>query len=78
MKLAYQKQADFNEPTSKWKSRPVILVQLLHKDQGVAALALIDSGADCSVFHSSFAKALGIDYKKGRRSDGMSVATPPQ
>jgi hypothetical protein len=77
MKLAYQKQADFNEPPSKWKSRPVIWVQLFHENRGVAALALIDSGADCSVFHTSLAQALGIDYTKGRRTDGVGVSTTP-
>jgi hypothetical protein len=56
-------------PSSKasepWISRPVISIRLTHNGKTVGFDALIDSGADSSVFNSQVAKALGIDLQSG-------------
>jgi aspartyl protease len=60
MKFRYQKQVDYLHPQLPWKSRPFVRVRLSFNDQHQAVFALIDSGADVSLFHISMAKTLGI------------------
>ena len=44
--------------------RPIIPVTLYYKNREVTYLALIDSGADFSIFHSDLVDILGIDLSK--------------
>jgi hypothetical protein len=46
---------------------PVIPVGLRYRDKSVVVSALIDSGADLCLFHSSIGRALGIDIENGRK-----------
>lgn len=79
MKFDYLRQPNFLNPNQPWISRPVIPVALLHKDKSIKVLALVDSGADISLFHASLARELGIDLANGRKeifrgiSEGQGV-----
>jgi len=45
--------------------KPVITVVLSHNDIKVRTLALIDSGADMSLFDADLAEVLGLKLKSG-------------
>lgn len=45
--------------------KPIIPLWLFHKKAFVRLEALIDSGADFSVFHSEIAEVLGVHWKSG-------------
>lgn len=74
MKFPYLKQPSSLRPGAPWISRPLIPVRLFHSDKQVTVYALIDSGADVSVFHSSIARGLGIDPGFGRRSQAYGIS----
>lgn len=46
---------------------PVIPVGLRYQGKSVGVLALVDSGADLCLFHSSIGRALGIDVESGEK-----------
>jgi hypothetical protein len=60
--------------------RPVIRVELLYEGQAVPCTALIDSGADVSIFHADIGEALGIDVRSGERgiSNGLNDVSPDE
>jgi hypothetical protein len=68
MNFRYERQVDFRNPRLPWTSRPIVRVRLSFGDRRQAVLALIDSGADITLFHISLAKTLGIEHfeREGR------------
>ena len=46
--------------------RPVIPVEILHKDIAVPCEVLVDSGADICIFDAQIAEILGIELKTGK------------
>lgn len=74
MKFDYLKQPNFLNPQKPWISRPLIPVRLLHKEKHLDVYALIDSGADASVFHSSIARELGINIESGRQEQFSGIS----
>jgi hypothetical protein len=76
MKFPYLKQPTLN-PQRPWISRPLIPVRLFYKDKYLDIYALIDSGADVSLFHSSIAKKLGMDLKAGRKEKASGISGDP-
>ena len=52
--------------SAKWIKRPMLEIEVFGKTNG-KFLALIDSGADCSLFNIQIAQALGIDLSKAKR-----------
>jgi hypothetical protein len=74
MKFDYLKQPNFLNPQKPWISRPVIPVRLSYKDKYLDVYALIDSGADASIFHSSIAKELDIDIVSGRKEKFFGIS----
>lgn len=74
MKFDYLKQPNFLNPAKPWISRPLIPIRLTHQDKHLDVYALVDSGADVSVFHSSIAKELGIDIQSGRKEKFFGIA----
>lgn len=74
MKFEYLKQPNFADPNRPWVSRPLIPVRLFHKDKQVDVYALVDSGADVSLFHTSLAKELGIDITNGRKQTFFGIS----
>jgi len=77
MKFDYQKFPSTVSSTSAWINKPIIRIRLAHGDKAVMTDALIDSGADTSLFHSSLATKLGIDLKSGIRKDFYGIAGDP-
>ena len=53
--------------------RPVIPIKVINNDQVVRYEALVDSGADRSIFHSEVADALGIRMTAGEASGFMGA-----
>jgi hypothetical protein len=64
MKFPYLKIPHSN-PSKKWISRPIILVTLHGPKGSVNVNALLDSGADKSLFSSQIAEEIGLDLKEG-------------
>src|SRR6266508_36884 len=55
-------------------ARPMLIVRLHHPpDPPFQTLAIVDSGADTSVFHVSIAAQLGIDLATARRGTATGV-----
>jgi len=77
MKFDYQKQPVLDDPGKSWIARPYIPVELSHEGKNVRVYALIDSGADTSLFHSSLGRELGIDVESGRKSSFFGIAEGP-
>ena len=63
MKFRYVK-IPTGDPHKKWISRPMISIVLYGPRGSIIVDALIDSGADRSLFHISLARAIGIDVSK--------------
>lgn len=64
MKFPYLKLPS-SDPKRKWISRPYILIKI-HGPKGIwEGYALIDSGADRSVFNIQIAEKIGLDLSKG-------------
>jgi hypothetical protein len=66
MRYKYQKIRSRENP-SEILLEPIIPVGLRYGDKVVFVTALIDSGAELCLFHSSIAKSLGIDLENGRK-----------
>ena len=60
MKYPYWKVAP-EQPTDPWIRRPLVRVTLTGPKRSLPFAALVDSGADHSLFHVDVAEALGID-----------------
>ncbi len=54
-------------PNRKYALRPVLPVLIKNNGQKINYGAIIDSGADHSVFHSEIGKLLGIEIEKGKK-----------
>ena len=74
MKFPYERQLDPHGPELRWTSRPIVRVKLSFGDRQLAVLALIDSGADVTLFHVSLAKALGIQVQTGREGRVFGIS----
>lgn len=74
MKFDYLKQPNFLNPNKPWISRPLIPVRLLYNNKYLDVYALIDSGADASIFHYSIGKELGIDVEAGRKEKFFGIS----
>ncbi len=65
MKFDYYKMKT-GDPKREWLIYPLIPIRLSAKGRTIQLLALIDSGADVSLFHSSIAAKLGLDTDIGQ------------
>jgi hypothetical protein len=77
MKFEYLKQPNFANPSATWISRPMLNVKLSQGNESANILALVDSGADCSLFHSSVAEILGINVQDGRHQQFFGISATP-
>ena len=59
--------------------RPVIPIEILHKDIGVPYEVLVDSGADICIFDAQIAEILGINLKTGKEQKvaGLTGVSEP-
>jgi hypothetical protein len=74
MKFEYRKQPNFADPNKPWISRPMLPLKLSCRGKTVEVFALVDSGADTSLFHASLARTLGIDLMSGRKQTFFGIA----
>ena len=81
MKFPYKKFSVQPRPSGPASivARPVIPIHVTSK-QRVAYEALVDSGADYSIFHAEVGEAIGLEVRKGHRVlfAGVSGATHVQ
>jgi len=72
--MKYQYAPVYNPDTKqKLKKRPVVEIELFGKTSTVKTLALIDSGADRSLFNIQFAKEVGIDFTNAREEGFIGI-----
>src|SRR3990170_2222472 len=69
MRFSYK---SFGEGQSA-QSRPVIPITLRYGRRSLTCEALIDSGADYSIFGLEFAEELGIDVKTGEKASCAGI-----
>ena len=72
MKFPYIK-TPANDAKRPWVSRPIIPVMLIGPKGTVIVDALIDSGADISMFHKDIGKEIGIDFAQGEQETFSGV-----
>ena len=77
MKFDYIKQPSQIDPSKPWISRPIIPVRLSCNSLDIDVYALIDSGADCSVFDAEIAEQLGLDLESGRKQELYGASGAP-
>lgn len=63
MKYRYTPSLQASDPAPT-RRVPLLKVTLFHQEKKVNVLAMIDSGADISVFNLGYAQALGIDLSQ--------------
>ena len=78
MRYRYFKFRHPSEP-SLIKLEPIIPVTLRYENAQRVVYAVVDSGADSCMFHSSVARTLGIDLKSGKPDivKGLSLDVIP-
>jgi hypothetical protein len=74
MKFDYLKQRSSIDPARPLISRPIVPIRVKHKAVDIDVYALVDSGADASLFHADIAKDLLIDFEAGRRHELFGVS----
>ena len=74
MKFKYRKIPNVTHPGKGWFNRPYLKVRLFNGAKHQDVLALVDSGADACLFHSSIADELGIDTRSSLRTDFGGIA----
>jgi hypothetical protein len=62
-----------SDPNGKHFRRPVVDVEIFGPKNSISTFALLDSGADNCLFHFEYAKAIGIDLDKCKKSATMGV-----
>ena len=72
MKFPYVK-TPANDSIRPWISRPIIPVMLIGPNGTVVVDALIDSGADKSMFHKDIGKEIGIDFTQSEQETFSGV-----
>ena len=65
MEFRYQKRLQSLSPFAPLALKPFVAVDLSSKAHSTRIWALLDSGADVSMFHSSIARLLGINLTDG-------------
>lgn len=74
MKFDYVKQRSSVDPSRPSISRPLIPIRVKHKAVNTDVYALVDSGADASLFHADIARDLLIDLESGHRHELFGVS----
>ena len=77
MKFPYVRQPSSLNPSLPYIARPLIPIRLSLKAMHLETYALVDSGADRSVFHSRIANELLIDLESGRKELYFGIGAQP-
>jgi hypothetical protein len=74
MKFDYTRVQNPSDPAAPWIPIPFLKIRLINQQKVVQLNALVDSGADASIFHASIAEALGLDLKSGENREFFGVS----
>ena len=77
MKFEYKKVPSSSHPADPWVIKPYLTIRLSAEGKTVQLDALIDSGAEASLFHSSVAKVFGFDLKAGLKKEYFGITGEP-
>jgi hypothetical protein len=77
MQFSYQRVPNSDNLQAPWIPLPLLKVRLSYQDQYINVNALVDSGANASLFHSSIAEALGIDLTSGMEQEFFGISGHP-
>jgi hypothetical protein len=77
MKFDYLKVPQEDSPSAPWLLKPHVKVRLSAGSKSVGVFALIDSGADASLFHASLAEVLGINLTSGMEHRFFGIEGKP-
>jgi hypothetical protein len=77
MKFPYLRQPSSLNPSLPYIARPLIPIRLSLKAMHLETYALLDSGADRSVFNSRFANELLIDLEYGKKELYFGIGAQP-
>lgn len=72
MKFPYIKFPS-TDPQRKWISRPLIPIKLIGPKNNWEGYALVDSGADRSLFNIAIAEKTGMDFEKDLTEDFSGI-----
>ena len=75
MKFRYRKFRLY--PDLKFCLRPVIRIEVIHKNNKLETFALIDSGADFCLFQGSIGKYIGLDVASGEKKSLLGIKQEP-
>lgn len=64
---------DYSAPAQGGRPRPLVSVRLLHGNQSVQLVALVDSGADRSLMDASYADVLGLDRAEAEQLEAATA-----
>src|SRR5262245_41456565 len=74
MQYDYRKIPSSLAPQGPWISVPHLPIRLSVEGRSIDIYALVDSGADTSLFHSSIAKKLGIELTSGLKHNFIGIS----
>jgi len=61
------------EPSGKHIKRPMIPIEIIGPEKNLPFLAIIDSGADRSLFNLEIAKEIGLDLSAGKKREVIGI-----
>lgn len=61
------------DPNKTWIKRPILQIEIFGPKENKKFNALIDSGADCSLFNFQIAEVLGFNLTKAKKSSVVGV-----
>ncbi len=73
MKYKYSGIYDFSNTNKRLMKRPIIEVELFNDGDSIKGAAVIDSGADKSLFNMAYAKEIGIDLTNARKEEFIGI-----
>lgn len=65
-----------SNPNEQWKRRPMLQIEIFGKKGSQKFNALIDSGADYSLFNIQVAELLGLDMSKAKVVPFLGISGP--
>lgn len=65
-----------SNPSGRWKKRPILQIEIFGKKGSQKFNALVDSGADCSLFNIQVAELLGLDLSKAKKESFLGISGP--
>ena len=73
MKYKYSGIYDFSNTNKRLIKRPIVEIELFNNGNSIKGAAVIDSGADKSLFNIAYAKEIGIDLTNAHKEEFMGI-----